>query len=361
MWDEQEISTSLRSYLLAQDQVSEELLSAVECDDLETVTRLSKGFTVGKLNDLLLFSSWKEALEVTNFLLTRRASPNTADGVGRSCLHLAAINGNLDMMKTLLGKGARVDAFDKHHLATPLFCSAVSDNPEGINLLLQRGANINAGLHEYGVSALHCAVRANNVDNVRMLLELGANPNNVQLFSETPLHTAASMGFEECVKLLIHHGACLEVLMGSMKMTALHLAAQDGNTDSVQYLLDGGANIDARNARGQSALHLAALAQSPETVEVLIKAGKREKTMKKKSAHQRVSVSSPPALYCILTFLSPTHSFFLSLYSFSLSLSPLTHAHAEGLKQRCLYNSRDVSSLLSPVLLLSPLTQPMLQ
>ena len=51
------------------------------------------------------------------------------------------------------------------------------------------------------------------------------------------------------------------------------MVAQDGNAESVQYLIEGGANIDARNARGQSALHLAALAQSPETVEFLLKSG----------------------------------------------------------------------------------------
>ena len=62
--------------------------------------------------------------------------------------------------------------------------------------------------------------------------------------------------------------------MGPMKMTALHLAAQDGNVDSLQVLVLGGASLDARNARGQSALHLAALAQSPETVEVLLKSRK---------------------------------------------------------------------------------------
>ena len=48
----------------------------------------------------------------------------------------------------------------------------------------------------------------------------------MQLYSETPLHTAASMGFDDCVRLLIEHNACLEVVMGTMKMTALHLAAQ---------------------------------------------------------------------------------------------------------------------------------------
>ena len=55
------------------------------------------------------------------------------------------------------------------------------------------------------------------------------------------------------------------------------MVAQDGNAESVQYLIEGGANIDARNARGQSALHLAALAQSPETVEFLLKSGELRK------------------------------------------------------------------------------------
>ncbi len=44
--------------------------------------------------------------------------------------------------------------------------------------------------------------------------------------------------------------------------------------ESLQTLVAGGANVNAKNARGQSALHLAALAQSPETVEVLLKAGR---------------------------------------------------------------------------------------
>ena len=75
-------------------------------------------------------------------------------------------------------------------------------------------------------------------------------------------------------RLLVDKGACLEVLMGgALKMTALHLAAQDGNIESLQSLIRGGAAINAKNGRGQSALHLASLAQSPETVEVLLKAG----------------------------------------------------------------------------------------
>ena len=79
-----------------------------------------------------------------------------------------------------------------------------------------------------------------------------------------------------------------------MKMSALHLAAQEGiflskyfpyqtltwwwitwagNADCVQHLLEAGASVRSENGRGQSALHLAALAQSPETLELLLTKG----------------------------------------------------------------------------------------
>lgn len=279
LWDEQEINVSLRAFVVSHlpDTKNESLMLSIEKDDRKSFIELTKHMLSSQVNIILLLAIWKGASNIVEYLLNQdNISPNICDGAGRSCLHLAAINGKLSIMESLINHGAKIDAFDRHHLATPLFCAAVSDNSDGIGFLIEKGANINAGLHEFGVSALHCAVRVNHTEHVKLLLEMGAVPNNVQLFSETPLHTAASMGFEECVKLLIDHGACLEVLMGSMKMTALHLAAQDGNTESVQYLVQGGANIDAKNARGQSALHLAALAQSPETVEVLLKNGKRK-------------------------------------------------------------------------------------
>ena len=103
------------------------------------------------------------------------------------------------------------------------------ENSECLPLLLSSGADVNHGVHELGVSALLAAVRVNAVKNVDLLLNNGAEPNSVVLFSETPLHTAASMGYSQCVKLLLKFGAGIEILMGQMKMSALHLAAQEGN------------------------------------------------------------------------------------------------------------------------------------
>ena len=67
-----------------------------------------------------------------------------------------------------------------------------------------------------------------------------------------------------------------------MRMSALQVAAQEGNVECVALLLNGGAHPHAKNARGQTALHLAALAQSPETVELLLKKGNlRDPTYKR--------------------------------------------------------------------------------
>ena len=109
-----------------------------------------------------------------------------------------------------------------------------------MSLLLNAGADVNHGLHELGVSALLAAVRVNAVKNVDLLLNNGAEPNSVVLFSETPLHTAASCGYSHCVTLLLKSGAGIEILMGQMKMSALHLASQEGNVNCVEYLLGMG-------------------------------------------------------------------------------------------------------------------------
>ncbi len=65
------------------------------------------------------------------------------------------------------------------------------------------------------------------------------------------------------------------MLIGSMRMSALHLAAQEGNVNCASLLLNRGADPHAKNARGQSALHLAALSQSPETMELLLSKGRK--------------------------------------------------------------------------------------
>lgn len=65
-----------------------------------------------------------------------------------------------------------------------------------------------------------------------------------QVFTETPLHVAADMGFAECVRVLLEAGADCRVQFGSRKSTPLHLAAEDGNAACAKLLIEAGADIN---------------------------------------------------------------------------------------------------------------------
>lgn len=78
----------------------------------------------------------------------------------------------------------------------------------------------------------------------------------VQVYTETPLHVAASLGLATCTKLLLDAGADVRAALGTGRATALHLAAEDGHAECARLLLNHGAHIDCLNFRGQTPLHL---------------------------------------------------------------------------------------------------------
>lgn len=73
--------------------------------------------------------------------------------------------------------------------------------------------------------------------------------------------------------MLLEHGAAPNVQYGNEKLTPLHLAAEDGDVECVNLLIQNGASIESRNRKKQTPLHLAALSQCSETLEYLLMKG----------------------------------------------------------------------------------------
>ncbi len=86
---------------------------------------------------------------------------------------------------------------------------------------------------------------------------------------------ASLQGDDDCLSLLLQHQADVRVLLGRDRMSALHLAAEEGNAGCIRLLLKAKADPNVVNARGQTPLHLASLSQSSESVSILLEAGAR--------------------------------------------------------------------------------------
>jgi ankyrin repeat protein len=96
---------------------------------------------------------------------------------------------------------------------------------------------------------------------VKLLLRSGADPNLRSCGERDwvgPLGQAAIFDAESAVKVLLEHGAKVDI-PSSQGQTALMLAANCGHTDCIRLLLECGANPRKQDWEGYTALHFAAM------------------------------------------------------------------------------------------------------
>jgi len=176
------------------------------------------------------------------------------------------------LVNLLIKAGADVDAKSKDG-GSPLFWACKKGDEESAHLLLNAGANANA--QRSGETALLWSVRKGFVNIAARLLEGGADPNSRGgEFMETCLCWAAEMGNMEMTNVLLQFHADTN-LQDDHGDSPLHEAAQQGyfnrknncanknysSENTIQLsgmLINAGANVDAVNNDGDTALHYAA-------------------------------------------------------------------------------------------------------
>jgi len=155
--------------------------------------------------------------------------------MGREAIHVAAQMGHSDVVKWMISKHVELGATDN-----------------------------------FGVTPLHLAAQNNDVKTMEIILAHRPKCLDVDQFQETPLHWAATKGSTDAVKLLIKKGSPVDPCSHPECATPLIRAAYNGQRETVQALLDLGANLHSRTSDGSNALHQACYMNHVDVIELLV-------------------------------------------------------------------------------------------
>lgn len=192
------------------------------------------------------------------------ALADAANEEGQSAFLLAKYYRHEEMANYLLSLGPKLDLFAA--------CAAgrTSDVLERIDSDPSRlGAHSNDGW-----TPLHLAAFFGHAELAKGLLNRGArvDERSTNAMKNTPLHAAAAGAQVEVMRLLLENGADPNAQQHG-GWTALHTAAQTGNRIMSEVLLAHGAHVHARAENNQAPLDLALLYGHEEIANLLDRQG----------------------------------------------------------------------------------------
>ena len=271
----------------------------------------------------LLFAARDGHLEAVRALVESGSNiDQVAGGDGSSPMVIAIANGHYTLAKYLLDAGAdpnvaNIDGLAPTYATINMRFAPVSwapnprtdqeevDAVELLAALLDAGADPNARIarrlwfsptshnrlwiNPAGATPFWRAAQASDVESMRLLLAAGGDPDLATFDETTPLMVAAGIGWRgnfsqtapdswmKAVHFLMEIGADVNAV-DTNGYTALHGAAALGNDEMVEFLLALGARVDAINAAGNSPADMAFgpsrfFIPKPDTVDLLVGLG----------------------------------------------------------------------------------------
>ena len=155
---------------------------------------------------------------------------------------------------------------------------AVHKDAEALAFIVEEyKADVNS-VNAHGKTPLHEAVKANLVNCTEYLMKHGAHDVAFTHTLSTPFHTAASCGSVECLEVLLKHAAEPKDKVNEVdrnKSSALHKCAYDGGLRVATWLVDHGADVNAKDIHDTPPLLVAAKMGRADICELLIARGAR--------------------------------------------------------------------------------------
>jgi len=190
-------------------------------------------------------------------------------------LHRAASDGKIERVKSLISSGADVNAKDDWDGGTPLQIAVQQGYKDIAEVLIAAGANVNSKNNE-GMTPLHKAFFGAHKDIIELLVSSGADVTARDKGDRTPLHEAVGGDFhysaEEILKAKYSNESPNGEKIGPSWDECEELA-QSIKIEIVKLLISKGANINARDYLGGTALYEAIYFASVDLIKILLENG----------------------------------------------------------------------------------------
>ncbi len=239
------------------------------------------------------------------------ADINAKNGKGNSAMHLAAVSGDVETLKFLVGLGAKTDeknaegktplvqAFNAYnnsaeatiYLAkqngrdfntpdengrTLLHMAAEAGKADFLEKVLDSkgGKNIDLDVRDYeGRTPLMLAAYAGQTAFVGKMIEKGAPLNSTDNFGRTALYFAVAATEEGAIDKLIEKGANLHILPKTDRRSFLHQAAEKARVSLTKKFVAAKLPVNRKDVNGNTPLHIAIKHGNEPVIEYLLENG----------------------------------------------------------------------------------------
>jgi ankyrin repeat protein len=206
---------------------------------------------------LLVAMKANASIDVIRTILGKGAAVNAQNKEGESALHLAVGNNQADIGTLLLDNGADIflaNARGETSLFLTFYVRAGNQRPMREIRMFMLNPAVMSTRDSLGNTVLHHATMWKIDSVIPAIVERGANTEAVNISGETPLFIAVKANAASTVRALLGAGASLTG-RDSLGNTALHTAVRSNASQAAEALLDANIHIDAYNLYGQTPLH----------------------------------------------------------------------------------------------------------
>lgn len=251
----------------------------------------------------LHFASTNSHLGVIDILVEHKADLEQTEQLGCTAVYIAALDGQLDVVKKLIGYGAAVNVTATKTKNSVLSQAAGFGFPDVVEELLLHRAD--PSLKGPALSPLHLAAENGHTAIVARLLEVKSEVDARTAYGETPLHRAAYGGsaeasflliaaradvkareerYQESVMQKVAHSGCVPVLQAladhgvsvneaqNGTLPPLAIAVKESKLEMVKAMLSWGAEVNSPGGADVAPLHVAASTGDAAAIQILLEA-----------------------------------------------------------------------------------------